>query len=328
VSSLTSTAQSFWQAWPTVETQLAKVRSVFRQATRSPNTRIQDAIEHLLQHDGKLLRPALLLLSGAFGRSKGEKLIQLAAAIEMLHTATLVHDDVIDESPTRRGQAAAHIRYGKKDAVLIGDFLLSRSFTLCAAHSSVRNNKYLARALSWMCDMEIQQGLDTFQVTASIRSYLRKISGKTALLFSLACHTGSSEAKAPTAQVQSLRRFAYALGMAFQIQDDILDYESQEEELKKPAASDLANGLITLPFLCALQKDDGRLSSYIHNGLFSSNDAPAMLQTVKDLGGPDMARVWVDRYISRAERELYALPDIPARTILLQLLETLRGRRY
>ncbi|GAB1481940.1 polyprenyl synthetase family protein [Treponema sp.] len=319
----------FWNAFPGIPEELAQVYSTLTLTAKSENSIINDAISKLFSGDGKLLRPGLLLIASRFGKIQKEKLYSLAAAVEMLHVATLVHDDVIDDSPLRRGSPAAHVRFGKKDAVLIGDYLLSRCFLLAAAYTSTENAKLLARSISAMCSMEIEQDADRYQADPSIRRYLHKIMGKTALLFSLSAHIGGAEAGARKATTEHLRRAGYDIGMAFQIIDDILDYEGLAGEVRKPIGNDVRAGIATLPLLCALSKDaDGRLSSLVSPENFPHSDPLLIIQATKERGGIDTARTYAQRYTNRALKEIAGLPAGENRAMMELLAKKLLERRY
>ena len=196
---------SFWNNFPGMPEAMEKVSGIIRDSSASDNPVISASLADLFNGNGKLLRPGLLLISAGFGKIQ-EKHYKLAAALEMLHMATLVHDDVIDDSPLRRGLPAIHTVYGKRDAVLIGDFLLSRCFILTAEYTSPQNALYLAKIIAVICSMEIEQNNDRWKSNTSMRSYIRKIMGKSALLFSLACYVGAEEAKAPAEICGRLRR--------------------------------------------------------------------------------------------------------------------------
>ena len=318
----------FWKDVGGIDAELALVSDRIREAARSDTRIVDESLSSLLDADGKMLRPGLLLVASRFGKGQKDKIIALAASIEMLHVATLVHDDVIDDSPFRRGLPAVHTRFGKKDAVLIGDYLLSRCFLLASSYTSPENASRLARAVSVICVMEIEQDMDRFQANPSIRRYLRKILGKTAILFSLACHTGANEAKAPAAVTALLRRIGYDIGMAFQIIDDILDYEGVADEVRKPVGNDLRAGLTTLPLLCALRNDDGRLAAMVAPGRFPGADVPTIIAAVAKRGGIDGARVWAARYTERALAEIARLPAGEGRKLMEKLTRALLERRH
>ncbi|MDP3178214.1 MAG: polyprenyl synthetase family protein, partial [Spirochaetaceae bacterium] len=193
-------------------------------AIRVPGFALADAVAALADSNGKMLRPALLVIGSRFGRAAVETRIDsLAAALELLHVATLIHDDVLDEADLRRGLPTLHTKFGTKEAILAGDWLFSRCFRLAADSAGPDHARELAMLIGAVCEAEIGQDMQKFTYDASPRHYFRLIAGKTAALFSLALHTGATEAKAAVGTTQSLRRAGYDIGMAFQVIDDILD---------------------------------------------------------------------------------------------------------
>jgi heptaprenyl diphosphate synthase len=245
----------------------------------------------------------------------------------MLHMATLIHDDVIDDSPLRRGIPTAHVRYGKRNAVLLGDYLLSRCFILAARYTSAENALALAKIVSLICGMEIEQNSDAFRTNISRRRYFRKIMGKSALLFSLACHVGAVEAKAARDITERLRRIGYNIGMAFQIIDDILDYAGDPEAVRKPLGNDIKAGLVTLPLICAIPRDpDGTLRTLFAGESFSVADSNTIITAVRNAGGVEEARRYAAQYTGRALREIRALPEGKPRDKLEKLTRRLLER--
>jgi heptaprenyl diphosphate synthase len=313
---------SYWNGFSGIPEALERVSGIIQGVSASENPIISDGLTALFNGKGKLLRPGLFLIAAQFGKVQ-ERLYNLAAALEMLHIATLIHDDVIDDSPLRRGLPAVHTRFGKRDAVLIGDYLLSRCFLLTAEYTSPQNAVNLARLMSIICTMEIEQNNDRFRSNISLRSYLRKIMGKSALLFSLACYAGACEAKAPREVCQRLRRIGYNIGIAFQIVDDILDYTGNQDMVRKPLGNDIAAGLITLPVLCALPLDNsGTLREIFSRAAFTAEEGARIFNLVRQSGGAEAAGKYAEDYTNRALREIAVLPPGKNR----DMLETLTRR--
>jgi heptaprenyl diphosphate synthase len=318
---------SYWVDFPGMPEAMEKVAGIIRSASESKNPIISDGLGGLIDSAGKMFRPGLLLIAAGFGKTD-EKHYRLAAAIEMLHIATLIHDDVIDDSPLRRGLPSLHTRFGRRDAVLIGDFLLSRCFLLAADYTSPRNAVNLARVISSICTMEIEQNSDRFKSNLSMRCYLRKIIGKSALLFSLACFVGAYEANAPKEVCERLRRAGYNTGIAFQIIDDILDYSGDQELTRKPPGRDIAGGLITLPVICALPLDtSGTLQKIFSKSSFSADDSEQIVNLVRKSGGTEAAGKFAALYTERALREISLLPGGEHRTMLDTLIRRLLIRK-
>jgi heptaprenyl diphosphate synthase len=318
----------FWQEFPVIAEALEKVSGIIQDICASQNPIIAEGVSALFDGKGKLLRPGMLLLAANFGK-KQDKHLKLAACLEILHMATLVHDDVIDDSPLRRGVPAAHVRFGKRDAVLIGDYLLSRCFLLAAEYTSAVNAVNLGKLLSRMCAMEIEQNADRFSSVMNLRRYLKKIMGKSAILFSLACHVGSSEAKAPKNVTEKLRRAGYDIGMAFQIIDDMLDYSGNADAVGKPLGNDIKEGFVTLPLICAMMQDvSGILRSFFSKPSFTVDDPELIIKLVCENGGIEGARAYAEIYTNRAIREIAQLPNGEARDMLEKLaLKLLRRDR-
>jgi heptaprenyl diphosphate synthase len=298
---------------------LEKVSGIIKNSLSSPNPIIKEGLSGLFGGDGKLLRPGLLLIAARFGEVN-EKHYKIAAALEILHMATLIHDDVIDNSPLRRGLPSMHSRFGKKDAVLMGDYLLSRCILLTSEYTSPANAHNLARLLSIICTMEIEQNSDRFKSNVSLRSYLRKIMGKSAILFSLSCFLGAHEANAARELCERLRRIGYNIGIAFQIIDDVLDYSGNPALVRKSLGNDIKSGLITLPVLCALTLDSsGVLRKILSRDSFTVEESKEIFSIVTGSGGVEAAARHAGTYTSRAIKEIAALPAGENRDMLASL---------
>lgn len=317
----------FWEGVPGMTECLDAVRGRMRAVVGTEHFPLAEAIEGLIDANGKMLRPAFLLMAGRFGK-RPKDLTDLAAAIELLHIATLIHDDVIDVADTRRGVPTIHARYGAKDAVLAGDWLFSRCFRLSSDSSSPDNARLLAALIGALCSEEIHQDLERFQWPRSVRNYLRKIAGKTAALFSLALRAGAIETKAPLVVVEALTRAGYDAGMAFQIMDDVLDYESSAQDMRKPVGKDLREGLCTLPLILALRGDPSRLAPYLGSASPDEGAVEHIVRIVRQSGSLEAARSLASRYTRRSLDELARLPAGAARDDLLSTVERLLTRKF
>ena len=318
---------SFWEDFSGMPEALEKVSGIIKDSVVSRNPIINEGLANLFDGGGKMLRPGMLLIAARFGKTQ-EKHYKLAAALEMLHMATLAHDDVIDDSPMRRGRPALHSQYGKRDAVLIGDFLLSRCFLLTAEYTSPQDAINLARLISIICMMEIEQNNDRFKNNISMRSYLRKILGKSALLFSLACFAGAHEAKLSEELCERFRRIGYNIGISFQIIDDILDYTGNPDLMRKSLGNDIREGLITMPVLCGLRLDNtGALRDIFSRDTFTNEDGEMIFTLVRSSGGAEAATKYAETYTNRALREIGALPPGENRDILETLTKRLLIRQ-
>lgn len=306
---------------------LAEVRAIIDACVRDGGPAVAEALAPLAASTGKMLRPGILCLCARMGRFDGSKVYPLAAAVELLHLATLVHDDVIDDSPLRRGQPAVHARIGRKGAVLAGDWLFARCFELAADRTSPDNAVRLSRAVSLMCRTEIEQDLSRFRPEPLIRPYLRRIMGKTAVLFSMACQAGASEGGLGRGVQERLRRAGYAIGMAFQIVDDVLDYSGDPAALRKPVGGDLREGLSTLPLLLALRRDpEGKLGFVARDPASMRGRDREIIAITAELGGVGGALEWARRYTARALRDIGSLPASDYRDSLASIASSLLVR--
>ncbi len=292
-----------------LDAELAEIKSVINAAAKMTDSRVGAVLGDLVAAGGKFLRPQILLLSAMTGKYDAERIRPLAAAVELLHTATLLHDDVIDDSPFRRGIPSAHTRIGRKDAVLAGDFLFSRCFMLAAQSSGPDTARGLAKAIDIIVSAELAQDSDRWHFSPSVRTCIRKIGGKTAVLFGLAARAGSTEAKAPARTVSALSRAAWAAGIAFQIQDDILDWEGDEKQLGKAVLNDLAEGFCTLPLAYALASDPQRLRGLLTPEAVGAGSSVEVALAVRETGA--LARAAEQAHAYR-DRSLASLDGIPA----------------
>ncbi len=217
-----------WNKYPEIKQELIEVLNLMKKNVKCKDKKIEKSIMELIESGGKLLRPAFVLIGSKFGDNDKSKAIPTAAVIEMLHMATLVHDDVIDDSKLRRGRETIQSKYGKDYAVYIGDYLFCVCFKILATNESLQAIKVDSRAMSKICMGEVNQLNSRFSMKLSIKDYLSRISGKTAELFSISLYLGAAECNAEEKVAKELRNIGHNLGMAFQIIDDILDYVNNE----------------------------------------------------------------------------------------------------
>jgi len=325
----------FWHDTPRLETRMREVESILIDAIQDPGYPLAQETGELILSGGKMLRPALVMIGSGFDKRKrrpareDQRIAHVAAAIEILHTATLIHDDILDEADFRRGIPALHTKHGVANAILAGDWLFSRSFRLVADYADTKSTRILSRLVGSVCSAEIRQDLGKFSYRSSKRDYLRTIAGKTAALFSLSLHVGASEAKVDPFTTQQLRRIGYDIGMAFQIIDDILDYESDGQTLKKPVGNDLKEGLCTLPLILALQKNEAGIRPMLAPGRpLSDPEISSIIAQVSASGAVEEARTLARRYTDRALSAMASLPTCEARRELDALIRKLILRKY
>lgn len=236
-----------------IQTEFRQFEIEFANALHSDNHLLDDALEYICSQRGKQLRPILVMLSAGICRGITEKTIKTATSIELMHTASLIHDDVVDSSPTRRGQKALHEQWSNKIAILVGDYMLAKSIGILA---TVQNHTILgiiANMTLALTSGEILQLHTDQSMWINEEQYLRIIEHKTAYLFSACCQAGAASSGATTRQQQALQQFGMCLGMCFQIKDDIFDY-SDVEDIGKPTMNDIRDGKATLPIIKSLQR--------------------------------------------------------------------------
>ena len=237
-----------------VRTDLDRVNSTILEHMQSPVHLIPQLAGHLIAAGGKRLRPMLTLGAAALCGYSGDRHIKLAACVEFIHTATLLHDDVVDESELRRGQETANTVWGNQASVLVGDFLFSRSFQLMVMDGSLHVLKILSGASAIIAEGEVQQLITTNDTATSETAYLEVIQSKTAELFSAAARIGAVVADRPKDEEDALTSFGTNLGIAFQLVDDALDYSARQAELGKTVGDDFSEGKITLPVILAFRR--------------------------------------------------------------------------
>ena len=236
-----------------VKSDLRLLEAELLSVIHSPEELITDMSQHLVEAGGKRLRPALYFMCAQNRVCDTDKLMPMAVAIELIHMATLVHDDVIDNSAIRRGRPTANSCWGNHSSVLIGDYLFAKAFSLVANKVSNQMLKVLTDVICSMCEGEINQNRSTFNANQTEHDYLGRIAQKTADFLAASCELGALAADFSKDEVQAFREYGYSLGMAFQITDDILDITSSSEELGKPVGNDLRQGIVTMPVIYALQ---------------------------------------------------------------------------
>jgi len=238
-----------------VASEIALVEDGLRAVADVEYPWLQELLGYIVNSGGKRVRPGLTLLAGKLQRDNDHvALIPVATGVELLHTATLVHDDTIDVSSTRRGKPTAASIWGWGVATLAGDYLFSKAAESVSLANSVRADRLFAQTLMALCTGELEESFSSFNPDQTREEYLRRIGHKTGSLFAMATECGGIVTDASEEAIAALRRYGYALGMAFQVVDDIFDFTAAEEELGKPVASDLLQGHMTLPTLILKEK--------------------------------------------------------------------------
>ncbi len=284
---------------------------------------LAELLGYIVTSGGKRVRPALTLLTGKLKDDCNlDLLIPVATGVELLHTATLVHDDTIDLSPRRRGKPTASSVWGWGIATLAGDYLFSRAAEFVSQACNIRADRLFAQTLMALCTGELEESFSSFDPNQTRQSYFRRIGNKTASLFSMATESGGIVAEASEEAVQALRSYGYNLGMAFQIVDDILDFTAGEEELGKPVASDLLQGNLTLPaILLKEQHPDNNPIKAIFEKRQKEQNLELAIEMIRSSGIiPECYRVAQD-YTAEACRALGIFPESPCQRALFGLAD-------
>jgi octaprenyl-diphosphate synthase len=266
-------------------TDLDRVNRLIVERMQSPVALIPQLAGHIVASGGKRLRPMLTLGCARLCGYDGSRHIGLAAAVEFIHTATLLHDDVVDDSNLRRGRDTANAVWGNKPAILVGDFLFSRSFELMVGDGSLRILEILSRASATIAEGEVLQLMTQNDLQTTEAAYLEVVQGKTAELFAAASRIGAVVAERPPEQEQALDRFGRNLGIAFQLIDDMLDFSAQQTELGKSIGDDFREGKVTLPILLAFARGDEEERTFWRRALEEMDQRAGDLERAIELIG-------------------------------------------
>ncbi|TKS53481.1 octaprenyl-diphosphate synthase [Luteimonas yindakuii] len=306
------------------------VDALIRRRLASDVLLINQVAEHIVSAGGKRLRPMLVVLAGRACGAGGPDHHQLAAIIEFIHTSTLLHDDVVDESDLRRGRSTANAIWGNAASVLVGDFLYSRSFQLMVELDSMEVMRILADTTNRIAEGEVLQLLHVHNPDTDEAAYLQVIERKTAVLFAAGTRLGALAAGADAATCQKLHDFGMELGYAFQIADDVLDYAADANDLGKNLGDDLAEGKATLPLIHAIRESDADTRERLR-GIVQRGDADAMpevLAAIHASGGLEYSRERARVHAEAAQRALDGLPENDAIAALRGLAKYAVDRAY
>ena len=291
----------------------------------SPVALIPQLAAHIVAAGGKRLRPLLTLAAAQLCGYEGARHVHLAACVEFIHTATLLHDDVVDESQLRRGLASANAVFGNKASVLVGDFLFARSFQLMVEDGSLKVLGILSHAAATIAEGEVLQLATQNDLTTDEDRYLDVIKGKTAALFAAACRVGAVISDRPDTEETALAEFGMALGMAFQLVDDALDYAADQAKLGKTVGDDFREGKVTLPVLVAFHAGDAEEKAFWQRTIEASEQTDADLDTALGLmERHDAIRVTLDRaagFAHDAKAALAIFPDSAIRRALMDVAD-------
>ncbi len=314
--------------YESIQEDLNKVEDCLRSVSEVDFRPLAELLNYSLRGGGKRIRPALVLLSGKFYDYNPSHLLSMATAVELLHTATLVHDDAIDKSLVRRGRSTINKLWDEDKAVLLGDYLFAKAEEFAAATGNLRVIRLSAQTVQTISSGELNQAFNAFNLEQTRQQYLQRISGKTASLFSTTTESGAILSQAPEESIEALKYYGYNLGVAFQIVDDILDFIGTEEELGKPVGSDLAQGTLTLPAMLVLERypEDNPVKKIFQNRDKQENIKLAIELVRNSSIVEECYRVASD-YYSKACHNLDLLPDNVSRWALAELADYVIKRK-
>ena len=319
---------NYWSKYPNIQCEMEKVERLLEESLKSRRKIVEETSMDLLRAGGKRIRPALVIASAQFGEYESDKIVPLAAALEMFHMATLVHDDIVDNAKTRRGIETAQSKYGKDIAVYTGDYLFSKAFLLVSTIDNGENMLHLSKFIKAICEGEVEQHTAKYDLSSSTVTYLKRIKYKTALLFALCCQVGAETAKCSPFVVRNLRRYGLALGTAFQIRDDILDITSDDRIIGKPVGNDILEGVYTLPLLFTLKtsphKDE--ILEVLQKNHLTRTDVLEIIHYIHKSTGVVYSETLEDKHYERAIKSLKRIPENNNVGVLFDLVYHMRNR--
>lgn len=321
-----------WQKYPLIKEHLSQVDACIQATIQTPYTALQDALVQMANNGGKYLRPSLLILSAQIVSKKNsvsERIIKLASSIEILHMASLIHDDIIDDSDERRGAVSIQAHFGKDTAVYAGDLLFTHFFDLML--QTINESHYLfenAYTMRHILNGELGQMAERFNPNQTLANYLTNVKGKTAALFRLAAEEGAHFAQGDEHSTKIMANFGENLGIAFQMVDDILDYAGGKR-LNKPTLEDLATGVYSLPLLLALNKNDLRaelIPLLAKKRQLTASEMQQIQSIILQANIIDDSRKLARQYTDKALADLKKLPASPASKLLSTMTKKLVNR--
>ena len=311
-----------------VKERLEKVNDALTEMAEKKHPFLARLLDHTFSTPGKNIRPAITLLASNFYPHDERNTEKMATGVELLHIASLIHDDTVDGAMLRRGKMTISSLWGPKAAVLAGDYIFAASATLVCDTGNIRVIRRFAETIMELSSGELQEMAETYNPEQSMRGYLVRIYNKTASLFTTAAESGAILSGAPEACSQSMRSYGHNLGMAFQVVDDILDLDGTEEEIGKPIGSDLANGVVTLPTLIAMQLRS--CCDAVKRVLANPDDEDLMKEVVSLIQNESVLEEsyeFASRYCEKALANLSGLPPCSSRDSLEELVSHVKVRR-
>jgi geranylgeranyl pyrophosphate synthase len=324
----TEAAETILGFYEPIREELSRVGESVASVVSSAPREMREPLAHAIVGSGKRVRPAITILASRLRSTASESPIQMGAAIELLHLATLIHDDTVDNADVRRGRATLSSIWGPEVAILVGDYLFASSATSVCETGSIRViRRFVAQTITELATGELDERMAAYDAAQTRQQYLERIYNKTASLFTTAAECGAVLSGAPEEEVQRLKAYGLNLGMAFQVVDDILDYEGSAQEVGKPVGADLAQGVLTLPALLLIERHPEGNPVV---DLCRTRDADAHLERALDMvrGSGIIAEAYevADEYRRNAVDALAGFPDSRYRRALLEIADYVVGR--
>lgn len=307
---------------------LKKIENELEYVLDAHSQLLKESSLHYLQAGGKRIRPVFVLLSAKFGNYNFQIVKDVAVSLELIHMASLIHDDVIDDAYTRRGRPTVKAKWDNKISMYTGDYILARALEIITSLNNVEAHKILSKTMVELSIGEIEQIRDKYNFEQTITNYFRRIKRKTALLIAASCQLGGIAADVPRDVHIKLAKFGYYAGMAFQITDDILDFTSTEAKLGKPAGEDLLQGNITLPVFLAIKNPDVKSQIEKVNEYMDNDELSAIIELIKNTGAINKAMQISNLYLQKANQVLNDLPPNPTKKLLGTMLKFIGKRNF
>ena len=313
-----------------VKSEFEEVNGIIINRLNSEVDLVENIGQYIIDGGGKRMRPLLVILSAKVSGYKGSDHLHLAAVIEFIHTATLLHDDVVDTSDLRRGKATANTKFGNAPSVLVGDFLYSRAFQMLVGVGNLDVMQTIADATNAISEGEVQQLANARNSNISEDVYKKVIFKKTAILFDAAAKIGAIIAESNTGHIESLSDYGRNIGMAFQLMDDVLDYNGDSENLGKNIGDDLAEGKMTLPLIYAMKNGENSQKLVIQEAIKNTNvcDLKNILTIIRETGALEYSMSCAKKHAMDAKRCLLDLPKSIEKIAMLELAEFSIDRKY
>ena len=313
-----------------VKKDLNIIEESLKNTIKADHVVLRDASTQLLEAGGKRIRPVFVLLSGQMGSYHIDRFKTVAVALELIHMATLVHDDVVDNSELRRGKPTVKHSYGNRVAMYTGNYILALAIESITKIKDPNIHQLLSNTLVEVCLGEVEQIEFKYNWDQQLRHYLRRIKRKTALLIATSCKLGAMAGMTTPEEANRLYQYGYYIGMSYQIIDDILDFTSTEKELGKPIASDLLQGNLTLPVLCAMKDqafNDLLRDTFAHPDEVDPVHFEKLLFMLKKSDAIEKSYQLSELYLNKALEVLKPLPDLEAKQILQEIAQSIGDRR-